>query len=88
MESINRQYTYQKQVTKYVITFSRKLHQTYLLQNENLAKKLFIYTRLVPDEHTFHIFLNNKLLFINNVSLLSPKMYLYSGDLLQVEITL
>jgi hypothetical protein len=85
--SIDYKYTYQKQLTKYIKTFSRKLHQTYMLQNENLAYKLFIYTRLVLDKATFDIFLKNKLLFVNNSALSSRNLYLYSGDLLQVEIT-
>ena len=84
---VNFRYTYQRQLTRYLIKFSRKLTQSYYSFNENDVTRVVIYTRLIPDEATFNLFHTNNLIFLNNRLLHDPKSFIYKNDFLQLEIT-
>ena len=84
---VNFRYTYQRQLTRYLIKFSRKLTQNYYSFNENDVTRVVIYTRLIPDEATFNLFHTNNLIFLNNKLLHDSKSFIYKNDFLQLEIT-
>jgi len=86
-ELVNFRYIYQKQLTRYLIKFSRKLTQNYYSFSENDVMRVIIYTRLIPDEATFNLFHNNNLIFLNNKPLNNGKSFIYKNDFLQLEIT-
>ena len=86
-ESINFKYIYQQQLTKYLMRFYRKLNQTYFDFYENDVKKVLIYSRLVPDLHTFGTFFDNRLIFMNGSVLVNKNIQVYSNDFIQLEIS-
>lgn len=86
-ELVNFRYIYQRQLTRYLIKFSRKLTQNYYSFNENDVMRVIIYTRLIPDEATFNLFHSNNLIFLNNKPLNDNKSFIYKNDFLQLEIT-
>lgn len=86
-ELIKYKYTYQRQLTGYLVKFYRKLNQYYFTENENLVSKVVIYSKLVPDYSTFYIFFKNNLFFINGLKLKSSKIFLYRNDFIQIEIS-
>lgn len=86
-ESINYKYTYQKQLTRYISKFFRKLNQAYLSQNENRVDNVLIYSKLVSDLKSFDIFFDNKMIHLNNNLLSTKHLYLYKNDFIQLEIS-
>ena len=86
-ESINYKYTYQKQLTRYISKFFRKLNQTYLSQNENRVDNVLIYSKLVSDLKSFEVFFDNKVIYLNNKLLSAKSLYLYKNDFIQLEIS-
>jgi hypothetical protein len=86
-DSISYKYTYQKQLTFYITKFYRKLNQDYLSSNDNVAYKIIIYSKLVPDRSTFNIFLRNNLIFLNSSLLKSTGIFLYKNDFVQLEVS-
>ena len=67
--------------------FYRKLNQTYFDFHENDVKKILIYSRLVPDLHTFEVFFNNRLIFMNGLVLVNKNIQVRSNDFIQLEIS-
>lgn len=87
-ESINFNYIYQKQLTRFLIKFYRKSISSQFSFNENSIDKITIYSRLVPDKFTFDLFFRNKLIYFNSSTLLSDVIYVYKNDFIQVEISI
>lgn len=86
-ELINFKYLYQKQLTKYITCFYRKINQSHILDNENFAYRILIYSKLVPDLNSFYLLFNNKLVFLNNQVLARFNIYVYTNDYLQIEVS-
>jgi hypothetical protein len=86
-ELINFRYVYQGQLTKYLTHFYRKLNQSFISDGENLAFRVLIYSRLVPDLSSFSVFFKNKMIFLNNLSLFKADTYVYKNDYIQLEIS-
>ena len=86
-ESVNFKYVYQQQLTKYLMRFYRKLNQVHFDFHESDVKKTLIYSRLVPDLHTFDIFFSNKLIFMNGTVLTNRDIQVYNNDFIQLEIS-
>lgn len=86
-ESIDFNYIYQKQLTRFLVKFYRKSTTGQLSFNENIISRVAIYSRLVPDKFTFDLFFKNKLIFLNSNTLLSNTIYVYKNDFIQIEIS-
>ena len=86
-ESINFNYIYQKQLTRFLVKFYRKSITNQFSFNENSIDKIVIYSRLAPDKFTFDLFLKNKLIYFNSSTLLSDAIYVYKNDFIQLEIS-
>ena len=84
---IDYKYLYQKQLTKYITKFYRKVNQFYLTQNENVAYRIIIYSKLIPDYATLKIFLKSSLIFLNGRSFKNPQLFLYKNDIIQLEVS-
>lgn len=86
-ELVGFKYVYQGQLTKYLTHFYRKLNQSFISDGENLAFRVLIYSRLVPDLNSFNIFFKNKMIFLNNFFLFKADIYVYKNDYIQLEIS-
>lgn len=86
-ESINYRYTYQKQLTRYISKFFRRLNQNYLSQNENKISNILVYSKLVPDLKSFDLFFDNRMIYLNNNLLSTKLIYIYKNDFIQLEIS-
>jgi len=86
-ELIEFRYIYQQQLTRHLTKFYRKLNQAYLSTHENSITKTLIYSRLVPDVHTFDAFYNNKIIFFNNKVLSTKVLSVYKNDFIQLEVS-
>lgn len=65
-ESLNIRYTYQQQLTKYLIKFSRKISQRSYTIKENNLRNIMLYSRLIPDLATLRLLLRNSVVFLNH----------------------
>lgn len=86
-EVIDYRYIYQKQLTRFLVKFYRRITRAYLSFNENQAYKVIIYAKLVPDHLTFNVFLENSFFYINGTPLKNRLLYVYKNDFIQIEIS-
>ena len=86
-EVIDYRYIYQKQLTRFLVKFYRRITKAYLSFNENQAYKVIIYAKLVPDHLTFNVFLENGFFYINGTPLKNKLLYVYKNDFIQIEIS-
>lgn len=87
-ESLNIRYTYQQQLTKYLIKFSRKISQRSYTVKENSLRNVMLYSRLVPDLATLKLMLNNSIIFLNHKLIRDWDMFIYKNDFIQFEVTI
>jgi hypothetical protein len=86
-ESLNIKFLYQKQLTKYLTRFFRWSNLYYFSKNELTLYKIIIYSRLIPDNSTFIIFLQNKLIYLNGNIVFNKFFTLSINDFLQLIIS-
>ena len=87
-ESLNIRYTYQQQLTKYLIKFSRKIFQRSYTVKENSLRNVMIYSRLVPDLATLKLMLDNSIIFLNHKLVGDWGIFIYKNDFIQFEVTI
>ena len=87
-ESLNIKYTYQQQLTKYLIKFSRKIFQRSYIVKENSLRNVMLYSRLVPDLATLKLMLNNSIVFLNHKLVGDWGIFIYKNDFIQFEVTI
>jgi hypothetical protein len=77
---------YQKQLTSYIVRFSRKKPKNFIGEELTLSK-LLIYSRLIPDYSTFTLFFNKDLFFINGKSPIYKDVSCVVNDFIQLVIS-
>lgn len=86
-EFIDYRYVYQKQLTRFLVKFYRRITKTYISFNESQLHKVVIYSKLVPDHFAFDLFFNNQFIYLNNEPLANKALYVYKNDFIQLEIS-
>ena len=67
--------------------FYRKLNQTYFNFKEASVEKTIMYSKLIPDLHTFNTLFTNELIFLNGKTLKNRHIFVYKNDFIQLEIS-
>ena len=86
-ELISYKYLYQKQLTRYLTRFYRKIHKNYISQEENSIDKILLYSKLLPDMSSLNSFFSNNMIFLNNTKLTNLSIFVYKNDFIQIEIS-
>lgn len=86
-ESLAYTYTYQQQLTKYLVKFSRKISQRSYTVKENTLRNVMLYSRLIPDLAVFEVLLNNSIIFLNHRLIKNHQVFIYKNDFIQCEVT-
>jgi hypothetical protein len=80
-------FTYQHQLTKYINRFLKKNNTKYLLNYELTLNKIVIYSRILPDYHTYNLFFNNNLVFLNGKTPTSSRINCVVNDFVQLLVS-
>lgn len=83
----NNSFTYQHQLTKYINRFLKKNNTKYLLNYELTLNKIVIYSRILPDYHTYNLFFNNNLVFLNGKIPTSSRINCVVNDFVQLLVS-
>ena len=86
-ESLGANFTYQQQLTRYLVKFFKWVNLYSFSKNELALSKVAMYSQLIPDMETFNLFIINKLLYINGLSTFNKNFILTPGDSIQIIIS-
>lgn len=86
-DSLSLNFTYQKQLTKYITSFYKKSYENYPVISELSVDKVLIYSRLIPDYNTFNLFFYQNSIFINGKLLSSKNINCVVNDFIQFIVT-
>lgn len=86
-ESLGVNFTYQQQLTRYLVKFFKWVNLYSFSKNELALSKVAIHSQLVSDTGTFNLFITNKLLYINGRHTFNKNFVLTPGDLVQIIIS-
>lgn len=86
-DSLGLNFTYQKQLTKYLCRFYKKSHSNYLISEELTLDKIVIYSRIVPDYNTFNTFFNSRMIFMNGYIPTTKNINCVVNDFIQLVIS-
>jgi len=86
-ESLGLKYTYQYRLTRYLSRFSRQAHNYFLNFSENSLKSTLLYSKLLPNNSVFSIFLKNKLIYLNGILVFNDKRLVFINDFVQIIVS-
>jgi hypothetical protein len=86
-EALRVKFTYQKRLTQYLTRFFQKSNYYAFSASEMSLDRTIIYTRLVPDLLTLKTFLDQKLVYVNGLSVSNLQFLVYENDLLQLIVS-
>ncbi len=86
-EYFRLKFLYQKQLTKYLRTYSRFSQNYHYAAHETSARSITMYSALLPDNASFELFLYNKFIYVNGSFLKSPDTSLFKNDFLQLYVS-
>ena len=86
-ESLHVKFQYQYRLTRYLTRFFRQISNYTFNYSEMAINKIIIYSRLLPDQSTFNIFQENKLIYINGKLLFNKNLLVVENDLIQLIIS-
>jgi hypothetical protein len=85
-------FTYQKQLTRYLKKFyslinNQLRHSHNYFKLETTLSKILLFSHLVPDPSTVHLFLSKRLISCNNLITTNPNLILYKNDIVSISIS-
>ena len=86
-EALRLNYVYQYRLTRYLMRFTRKINGYFLYFSEFSIERVIMYAKLLPDVLSLTLFLVNKLLYHNGVSISSISPIVHINDVLQVTVS-
>ncbi len=86
-DAIRLRYTYQKQITRYLLRFYRQVKSYNIIGHEYKAWKVILYSRLLPDVNVIKEFNDNSLIYLNGVYLTSVELVIVVNDLVQLVVS-
>jgi len=87
-ESLSLKFTYQQQLTKYLVRFYKGSNQYSFSRAEMSLNRLIMYSRLLPDNPTVSVFLAKKMIYVNGCLSYDSSMLLVPNDLIQITVSL
>ena len=79
--------TYQKQFTKFLVSFYKKTSFSFFSRNELVLYKLVIYSRIVPDYSTFSLFYSSGMFYLNGCISLKHDITCNVNDIIQLLVS-
>ena len=86
-EALKIKYIYQKQFTKYITRFNRKLGSYHFSRNEYIVSTIILYSRLLSDYNTLVLLNNSNCVFVNGKAGTNLDYILFTGDSIQLLIS-
>ena len=80
-------FIYQKQLTKYLVRFYKKVSIPFFAKNELKFYKVTIYSQLIPDYNTFNLFFNSNLFFLNGLPIADKGIVCVVNDFVQLIVS-
>ena len=87
-ESMGLKFVYQQQLTRCLVRFYKNSNKYSFARSEMSANRIIMYSRLLPDNPTVNIFIDQKLIYINGKLLHTQQMILVPNDLIQLVVSL
>lgn len=87
-ESMGFKFIYQHQLTTRLIRFYKNSNKYSFSRSEMSANRIIMYSRLLPDNPTINIFVEQQLIYLNGQLLYSQRAVLSPNDLVQIIISL
>jgi hypothetical protein len=86
-ESLNLNYRYQYRLTRYLTRFSRTVNNYFMDINELSLSNTIFYSKLLPDQQSLNLFLQNKLIYTNGLLSSNPHQVVYTNDFIQLIVS-
>lgn len=86
-DNLSARYLYQKQMTKFMLRLSRRLHSYNFAMSESSLDKAILYSRLLPDSKVTSAFLSSGFISLNGWQVSNLKSFVLVGDFIQLTIT-
>lgn len=87
-ESLSLKFTYQQQLTRYLVRFYRGSNEYSFSRAEMSLNRVLMYSRLLPDNPTVNTFLSKNLIYVNGRPAYDPSMLLVTNDLIQIVVSM
>lgn len=86
-ESLSLKFTYQQQLTKYLVRFYKGSNNYSFSRAEMSLNRILMYSRLLPDNPTVCAFLSKRLIYVNGNMVYDPGALLGVNDVLQIVVS-
>jgi hypothetical protein len=86
-ESMGLRFVYQQQLTRCLVRFYKNSNKYSFSRSEMSANRVIMYSRLLPDNPTVDIFIEQKLIYLNGRLLHTPQSILVSNDIVQLIVS-
>lgn len=86
-ESMGLKFVYQQQLTRCLVRFYKNSNKYSFSRSEMSANRIIMYSRLLPDNPTVNIFINQKLIYLNGALLHTQQRILIPNDLVQLIVS-
>ena len=80
-------FIYQQQLTKYLVKFYKNSNKYVFSKSEMSLDKIIMYSRLLPDQPTIDIFLQQGLIYLNGKNITNLKALIARNDLIQLVVS-
>jgi hypothetical protein len=87
-ESMGLKFVYQQQLTRHLVRFYKNSSKYSFARSEMSANRIIMYSRLLPDNPTVTIFIDQKLVYLNGRLLHMHQTILVPNDLVQLVVSL
>lgn len=87
-ESMGLKFVYQQQLTRHLVRFYKNSNKYTFSRSEMSANKVIMYSRLLPDNPTVNIFIDQRLIYLNGRLLHTQQTILVPNDLVQLIVSI
>ena len=86
-ESMGLKFVYQQQLTRCLVRFYKNSNKYSFARSEMSVNRIIMYSRLLPDNPTVNLFIDQKLIYLNGRLLHTQQTILVSNDLIQLIVS-
>lgn len=86
--SLNLKIKYQYRLTRYLSRFNKFIRFKTFLVNELKLSNTILKSKLLPDENSIELFINNGLIFINGFNCFNQNYQIFIGDFIQLVVSI
>lgn len=87
-ESMGLKFVYQQQLTRCLVRFYKNSNKYSFARSEMSVNRIIMYSRLLPDNPTVSIFIDQKLIYLNGRLLHTQQTILVPNDLIQLIVSM